>query len=116
MTLKFKDENTETFQKQAVSKVLAYRPVSERKSFWLTLGLTFAAWQALVLVATANEGGDIPMGAMFGSHLMITLPISAAVFFGSRMGNIYHVPAMHRDSAWADGLPTVDPKKNDNPK
>ena len=90
ITLKLKDGQTRTLQKQAVRKVLTRRPFSKRWPGWVALGVT----AALVEILLAPPGHDIAMPRL--GHVIFTLPIAGAFFYGSRMGGIYEVPPKHR--------------------
>ena len=81
LTLTLKDGQTHTLQKQAVRKVLTRRPFSKRWPGWVALGVTV---------------DNVSASTMAGAHATITLPITAAFFYGSRMGGIYEVPPKHR--------------------
>ena len=90
LTLTLKDGQTRTLQKQAVRKVLTRRPFSKRWPGWVALGVT----AALVEILLAPPSHDITMPRM--GHVIFTLPIAAAFFYGSRMEGIYEVPPKHR--------------------
>ncbi len=90
LTLTLKDGQTRTLQKQAVRKVLTRRPFSKRWPGWVALGVT----AALVEILLAPPSHDIAMPRM--GHVIFTLPIGAAFFYGSRMEGIYEVPPKHR--------------------
>ena len=91
ITLKLKDGQTRTLEKQAVRKVLTRRPFSKRWPGWVALGVTFAITEFFLHI-------DLPPTASerLGGHATITLPTAAAFFYGSRMEGIYEVPPKHR--------------------
>ena len=83
----------ETFQRPDVRKVLTHRPFWKRKSAWIALGITAAVAQYFIHIDPPTTASEI-----FAGHAIATLPIAAAVFYGSRMEGIYEVPPKHRDS------------------
>ena len=91
ITLKLKDGQTRTLEKQAVRKVLTRRPFSKRWPGWVALGVTFAITEFFLHI-------DLPPTASerLGGHAITTLPTAAAFFYGSRMKGIYEVPPKHR--------------------
>ena len=91
ITLKLKDGQTRTLEKQAVRKVLTRRPFSKRWPGWVALGI------GIVLIEFGLNI-DLPPTALqrLLGHGMYTLPTAAAFFYGSRMGGIYEVPPKHR--------------------
>ena len=91
ITLKLRDGQTRTLEKQAVRKVLTRRPFSKRWPGWVALGVTLAITEFFLHI-------DLPPTASerLGGHATITLPTAAAFFYGSRMGGIYEVPPKHR--------------------
>ena len=91
ITLKLKDGQTRTLEKQAVRKVLTRRPFSKRWPGWVALGI------GIVLIEFGLNI-DLPPTALqrLLGHGMYTLPVAAAFFYGSRMGGIYEVPPKHR--------------------
>ena len=88
ITLRLKDGQSRTLQKQAVRKVLTRRPFSKRKPGWIALGVTLGI---LSLKWTDHHPISTPQ-----AHAVFTLPIAGAFFYGSRMGGIYEVPPKHR--------------------
>ena len=94
LTLRLKDGQTRTFQKSAVRKVLTHRPFSKRWPGWVALGVTFGVLQTLLSMSASVD--NVSASTMAGAHATITLPITAAFFYGSRMGGIYEVPLQHR--------------------
>ena len=91
ITLKLKDGQTRTLEKQAVRKVLTRRPFSKRKPGWIALGVAFAITEFFLHI-------DLPPTASerLAGHAITTLPTAAAFFYGSRMEGIYEVPPKHR--------------------
>ena len=91
ITLVLKDGQTRTVQKQAVRKVLTYRPFGKRWPGWVALGI------GIVLIEFGLNI-DLPPTALqrLLGHGMYTLPVAAAFFYGSQMKGIYNVPPRHR--------------------
>ena len=82
ITLVLKDGQTRTVQKQAVRKVLTFRPFAKRWPGWVALGATLLFLEGLI-------APDLDRS----SHLGITLPITiAAFYFSPRMKGIYNGP------------------------
>lgn len=91
ITLVIKDGQTRTFQKQAVRKVLVYRPFAKRWPGWVATGIT-----AGILIGIVG-----PLDIKREMYLLI--PIIGGVFFlPSGMGRIYEVPLEHRILPQAD--------------
>ena len=91
ITLKLKDGQTRTLEKQAVRKVLTRRPFSKRWPGWVALGVTLTILAAMPLDSDDPRPISSPQ-----AHATITLPTAAAFFYGSRMEGIYEVPPKHR--------------------
>ena len=90
ITLRLKDGQTRTLEKQAVRKVLTRRPFSKRWPGWVALAIPLLLWELYF-------SGEPPGGAeRLHAHAITTLPIVAAFFYGSRMKGIYEVPPKHR--------------------
>ena len=96
VTLQIKNKHTETFKKINVRKVLRYRPFWRRTPAWATL-LASAAAVTMIELLTLKDEPSKPL-EKYGGLLTITLPLTAAVFYGSRMEGIYEVPPKHRGS------------------
>ena len=94
ITLKLKDGQARTLEKSAARKVLTRRPFSKRLPGWVALGVTFGVLQTLLSMSASVD--NVSASTMAGAHAAITLPITAAFFYGSRMGGIYEVPLQHR--------------------
>ena len=115
ITLRLKDGQTRTLEKQAVRKVLTRRPFSKRWPGWVALGVAFAITEFFLHI-------DLPPTASerLGGHATITLPTAAAFFYGSRMKGIYEVPPKHRirpaggQQSGAEGKASEKPK--DHPR
>ena len=90
ITLKLKDGQTRTLEKQAVRKVLTRRPFSKRWPGWVALAIP------LVLLELHFRGEPSGAAGRLHGHAITTLPIAAGFFYGSRMGGIYEVPPKHR--------------------
>ena len=93
ITLVIEDGQTRTFPKQAVRKVLTYRPFVKRKPGWIALGVSLAVLE--IIAAWAGDAGSLPSRILKG-HLLSTLPVAGGFFYGSRMGTIYDVPPKRR--------------------
>ena len=112
ITLRLKDGQTRTLEKQAVRKVLTRRPFSKRKPGWIALGVTLGI---LALKWTDHHPISTPQ-----AHAVFTLPIAGAFFYGSRMKGIYEVPPKHRirpaggQQSGAEGKASEKPK--DHPR
>ena len=90
ITLKLKDGQTRTLEKQAVRKVRTHRPFRKRWPGWITLGVSSLVW---VPQLPKVERGWWGIAAIAG--LFIGAP-SVIAFFVSPMGGIYEVPPKHR--------------------
>ena len=95
------DGRTLTLRKQAVEKVLTYRPVEERYHGWFAAGASTAYF-----LASARGGGDLTAGgwALYAG-LWVGLPTGIAFLAAPRWGGIYNVPRKLRD----DPAPTTPP-------
>ena len=114
ITLKLKDGQTRTLEKQAVRKVLTRRPFSKRWPGWVALAIPLLLWEL-------HFSGEPPGAAdRLHGHAITTLPIAAAFFYGSRMKGIYEVPPKHRirpaggQQSGAEGKASEKPK--DHPR
>ena len=95
------DGQTSTFQKRAVRKVLAPRPLKKRYQGWITLAVAFGVTQMLV-----NIDGASP-SEVFGSHAALTVPVTVIAFLvAPKMGEIYSVPLKHRDNSSSKPAPS----------
>lgn len=91
VTLRFKDGGTDVLQRRDVRKILTWRPVAKRWPAWVTLGVS------AVVVSALLGNLDGPESNRFFIQLYTTLPLTTAVFFGTKMGGIYEGPPNHRD-------------------
>ncbi len=96
VTLTLEDGRRRTVRKQVVRKVLTRRPFKKRWPGWVALGVA----AALVEIVLAPPSHDFAMPRL--GHVILTLPIAAGFFFGSRMGSIYEVPPKYRTRPQAD--------------
>ena len=87
ITLMLKDGQTRTVQKQAVRKVLIFRPFGKRWQGWVAMGVLLAFFESHKAVT-----GELDRRA----HAIVTLPIAAGVFFASWKKGVYNVPHRHR--------------------
>lgn len=105
--LQLSSRSTETLRRPTVRQVLIHRPFWKRKAGWIALGATLA------LVELYLRVGRPPAASQrLGGHGMITVPIATAVFYDSRMGNIYNVPPTHKNKTRSLDPP---PAKTKNP-
>ena len=117
ITLRLKDGQTRTLEKQAVRKVLTRRPFSKRWPGWGALGVTFGVLQTLLSMSASVD--NVSASTMAGTHATITLPVAAAFFYGSRMGGIYEVSPKHRtrtQGAKQSGAQSEAPGKPEEPR
>lgn len=84
ITLKLEDGQMRTLEKQDVRRVRIHRPYSHRWPGWAALGVTLT-----ILAAFPLDFDDPSLIARPTAHLTITLPVTAAFFFGSGMKGIY---------------------------
>ena len=91
LTLTLRDGQTRTLEKQSVQEVLARRPLSRRLPGWTALVIAAGLQEFFMAIDQPPTGLERATG-----HTMITLPISALFFYGSRMGGIYEVPPKYR--------------------
>lgn len=115
LTLTLKGGQTRTLQKATVRKVLTRRPILKRGPGWAALALTFSVLQ--ILLSGSARVDNVSGSTMVRAHAIYTLPITAAFFYGSRMGGIYEVPPNQRD--WVpQGTSSAagDPKRTNHPK
>ena len=96
VALKLKNGQTDTFQKENIRKVLTRRPLVKRWPGWAALAVTFGVVQTLLSMTASVD--NVSGSTMVGAHAVYTLPITAAFFYGSRMGGIYEVPS--KDGDW----------------
>ena len=111
ITLKLKDGQTRTLEKQAVRKVLTRRPFSKRWPGWVALGVTLT-----ILAAMPLDSDDPRPISSPRAHATITLPTAAAFFYGSRMKGIYEVPPKHRTRTQGAKQSGVQDKAPEKPK
>ena len=114
ITLRLKDGQTRTLEKQAVRKVLTRRPFSKRWPGWVALGVTFGVLQTLLSMSASVD--NVSGSTMVGTHATITLPTAAAFFYGSRMKGIYEVPPKHRTRLAGGQQPDAEGKASEKPE
>lgn len=100
------DGQTLTLRKQAVEKVLVYRPIKKRYQGWITLGV-FAA----LSIPVVPRSDIVPSGRLFLNSLFIGLPTGIAFLAAPRWGGIYNVPRKLRDDP-ADTTPPTATKQS----
>ena len=90
ITLRLKDGQTRTLEKQAVRKVLTHRPFSKRWPGWVALGVGLGASQMWgPLTGISPDPGN----ALF--YIAHTAP-AVPFFLLSGLERIYEVPPQHR--------------------
>ena len=94
VTLQIKDKHVETFKKTRVRKVLRHRPFWNRTPAWATLIASLTA-VTMIEMLTVKDEPSTPL-EKYGALLTVALPLTATVFYGSRMEGIYEVPPKHR--------------------
>lgn len=95
-------DQTLTLQKQAVEKILVYRPLSKRYPGWVTLGVS----ASISVPTVAKTGSDVvPSGKWFLNSLFIGGPTVIAFLATPKWGGVYNVPRKLRD----DPAPTPPP-------
>ena len=101
------DGQTSTFQKRAVRKVLAPRPLKKRYQGWITLAVGFGLLQSLLSKSASVD--NVSTSTMVISHATITVPATVIAFLvAPKMGEIYQVPLKHRDPS---STKTAPPKQ-----
>ena len=114
VTLTLEDGQTRTLPKSSVRKVLTRRPFLKRKPGWIALGVAFAIWEFFINIDASEE--PTTASARLGGHATITLPTTAAFFYGSRMGGIYEVPPEHRKRPTGSPQSGAEGKTPGNPE
>ena len=95
------DGRTLTLRKQAVERVLTYRPVEKRYHGWIAAGASTAYFLASAPGWDLNSRGWTLMGGLF-----VGLPTGIAFLAAPRWGGIYNLPRKLRD----DPAPQPSPK------
>ena len=99
------DGQTSTFQKRAVRKVLAPRPLKKRYQGWITLAVAFGVLQGLLSWSASVD--NVRTSTMVISHAVLTVPVTVIAFLvAPKMGEIYSVPLKHRDSSSSKPAPS----------
>ena len=93
---------TLTLQKQAVEKVLVYRPLSKRYPGWITAGASTGIFLGLAPGWDLNGRG----WALF-SGLFVGVPTGIAFLVSPRWGGVYNVPRKLRDDPAPESPPTA---------
>ena len=83
-----------TLQKQAVRKVLVYRPLKKRYQGWVGVAISTAVWAPRI--ATADDVGGF-WGKFLLNSVFIGVPTVIAFLVAPKMGGIYNVPPDLRD-------------------
>ena len=117
ITLRLKDGQTRTLEKQAVRKVLTPLPFRKRGAGWATL-LATSVLVGVLLMALGTDGaepGEVPL-----MSASVIGPPTLAAFLVAKMGSIYEVPPKHRirpaggQQSGAEGKASEKPK--DHPR
>ena len=114
VTLTLEDGQTRTLPKSSVRKVLTRRPFLKRWPGWVALGVAFAITEFFINIDVSEE--PTTASARLGGHATITLPTTAAFFYGSRMGGIYEVPPEHRKRPTGSPQSGAEGKTPGNPE
>ncbi len=91
-----------TLRKQAVEKVLIYRPLSKRYPGWITAGASTGIFLGLAPGWDLNGRG----WALF-SGLFVGVPTGIAFLVSPRWGGVYNVPRKLRDDPTPETRPTA---------
>ena len=94
ITLSLPGGNPYTLQKQDVTKVLVFRPLSKRYPGWITLAVS----TGVSIPTVASYGSDLePWGKWLLNGLYIGVPTLIAFLVSPRWGGVYNVPRKLRD-------------------
>ena len=93
ITLSLPSGHSYTLQKQDVTKVVVFRPLSKRYHVWITLGVS-AGWS---IPRVAKQGDLVPWGKLFYNGIFIGVPTVIALLAAPRWGGVYNVPRKLRD-------------------
>lgn len=94
ITLTLAGGNPHTLQKQDVTQVLVFRPLSNRYPVWITLGVS-AGWSIPTVV---KKGSDlVPWGKLLFNGIFIGVPTLIAFLVSPKWGGVYNVPRRLRD-------------------
>ena len=113
ITLKLKDGQTRTLEKQAVRKVLTPLPFRKRGAGWATL-LATSVLVGVLLMALGTDGaepGEVPL-----MSASVIGPPTLAAFLVAKMGSIYDVPPKHRTRTQGAKQSGVQDKAPGKPK
>ena len=101
-----------TLQKQDVTKVLVYRPLSKRYPGWITLGVATS-----ISIPTVQRWGSdvVPSGKFLFSSLFIGGPTVIAFLATPRWGGVYNVPRKLRDEPAPAASPPLDKENSRTP-
>ena len=103
ITLTLPGGNPYTLQKQDVTKVLVFRPLSKRYPGWITLGVS----AGVSIPTVASYGSDVePWGKWLLNGLYIGVPTLIAFLVSPRWGGVYNVPRKLRDDPAPEPSPT----------
>ncbi len=109
ITLTLPGGNPHTLQKQDVTKVVVFRPLSKRYHVWITLGVS-AGWS---IPTVASYGSDVvPSGKLFYNGIFIGVPTVIALLAAPRWGGVYNVPRKLRDDIAPQPPPTATKKSS----
>ena len=97
---------TLTLRKQAVERVLVYRPIEKRYQGWITAGATAAIFGGAA-AKSKDASEPLPAGASaLLAGLFIGAPTVIAFLVAPRWGGIYNVPRKLRDDPATTPPPT----------
>ena len=94
VTVLLSDGQTRTLQRRAVRKVRSSRPITKRRSGWISAGIFGGSWQGFMSWVSETEGLSLPF--MLGMHALVTLPALFVALSTTDMGEIYNTPPKHR--------------------
>ena len=100
ITLLLPDGKRRTLQKQAVRKVLVFRPLTKRYQGWIAAAVATAIIVGAAATAEPSSGDDLPGWA--GALLVggaVGAPIGITFAAAPKWGGVYNVPIEQRDAA-----------------
>ena len=112
VTLRLKDGQTRTLQKQTVHKVLTHRPIWRRYQGWVTAAVFSLLMGILMQDTTGAEPGEVPLIGSIG----IGVPTLIAFLVAPKMGPIYDVPPKHRTRTQGDKQSGAEDKASEKPE
>ena len=111
ITLTLPGGNRHTLQKQDVTQVLVFRPLSKRYHVWITLGVS-AGWS---IPTVETKGYDlVPWGKLLYNGVFIGVPTVIAWLAAPKWGGVYNVPRKLRDDPAPEPSPTATRQRSTN--